>query len=589
MTSRLVYDIECNGFLEEATVIHCMAIGDLETNEVYTYGPSEIDKGLKLLQQADLRIGHNIIRFDDQVVQKITGVTLDPSVALDTLVLSRLLYGDLAAKDSLGRPPSNLKIGSHALEAWGIRLGLHKINYTGGFEEYNDDMLVYCEHDVRVNMRLYNHLMAESPSDDAIDLEMQFASLVAAMERTGMPFDEQGAIKLYQRLSSERESIRVSLDQLFPPWTEVDRVVVPKRDNKKLGYTKGVPVTKYKTVDFNPASRVHIAKCLTAKYGWQPKEMTEGGQAKIDEVVLSKLPYPEAKTLARFFLLNKRIGMLAEGDNSWLKCVNSKTKRIHAYYNTLGTVTGRTSCRDPNLQQVPSVKSEYGKECRQLFNVPHGSLMLGADMSGLELRCLAHYMARYDDGAYAREVVEGDIHTLNQQAAGLPTRDQAKTFCYAMLYGAGDAKIGSIVGGNSAEGRRLKEEFLRNIPALGRLRDAVTSASAKGYIKGLDGRHIAIRSPHAALNSLLQSAGAILCKQWALQINKRLHEENLGERVKPVAFIHDEAQFILDHPEDHEIAGHICVSSASEAGHYYNFRCPLTAEFRTGLTWAETH
>ncbi len=423
---RYVYDVECNGFLEEATCIHCIAIGDMDTMEVESFGPDRIAEGVKKLQEADLRIGHNIIRFDDQIIAKVTGIKLDPSNTYDTLIASRLIFGNLDELDVIQRQPTNLKKGSHALGAWGIRLGLHKLDFTGGFEKWTPEMQTYCEHDVLVNMRLFSHLMKQQCSESAVNMEMAFATMVAAMEREGMPFDVAKAASLYQKLSAERTTIKHGLTALFPPWTDVDKVIIPKRDNAKLGYKKGVPVTKYKTVDFNPASRQHIAKCLTAKYGWRPTEFTPNGQAKIDETVLGKLNFPEAQTLARFFLLNKRIGMLAEGDNSWLNC--EKNGRIHAYYNTLGTVTGRTSCRDPNLQQVPSIKSPYGPECRELFYAPSGWTMLGADMSGLELRCLAHYMSHWDGGEYAKQVVEGDVHTLNQEAAGLPTRDNAKTF-----------------------------------------------------------------------------------------------------------------------------------------------------------------
>lgn len=588
--ARYVYDIECNGFLDQVTTLHSLVLKDVDTKELYSFHGSTLPEGLELLKAADQRIGHNIIKFDDAVLNKLyPDLNLDPHKAYDTLVLSRLIYADLFTPDVAVRMPNGLA-GSHGLEAWGYRLGSNKMDYNLGFDAWNPTMQEYCENDVEVNFLLYLKFVALNYSPTAIELEHKLAVLAAKMERNGFPFDTDKASKLYSQLAGERAIIKDGLQGLFKPWQEVDKVFTPKRDNGPLGYRKGVPVTKYKTVSFNPGSRQHIAKNLIQKYGWKPSEFTPTGQAKIDETILGSLPYPEAQKLARYFMLEKRIGQIAEGDNAWLKLETGG--KIHASYNTNGAVTGRPSCSYPNLQQVPSVSSPFGAECRECFYAPPGWKMLGADMSGLELRCLAHYMSAWDGGKYADTVVNGDVHSINQEAAGLPTRDNAKTFIYAFLYGAGDAKIGKIVGGTARDGQLLKESFLAKTPALKGLKNYVGQAQKKGYLKALDGRHISIRSEHAALNSLLQSAGAILCKKWLVLIDKELRAKGFkhgwdGDYVF-LAWIHDEVQIAIK-PELEEVIGSICIEMAGAAGEAFDFKCPTTAEYKVGANWAETH
>jgi DNA polymerase-1 len=354
-----------------------------------------------------------------------------------------------------------------------------------------------------------------------------------------------------------------------------------------------------KTVHFNPSSRQHIAHCLKAKYNWSPKEFTDSGQAKIDDEVLNALVYPEAKKLAEYFLIEKRISQLAEGDKAWLKL--EQKGRIHSRYNPNGTVTGRATHSDPNIAQVPKVQKSkagvlkglaggYGFECRSLFHAPEGFSMVGADMSGLELRCLAHYMAYWDKGDYVKVVTEGDVHTVNQTAAGLPTRDAAKTFIYAFLYGAGDGKIGSIINGTSAAGKAVKARFMQGLPALGNLQKHVLMSAKKGHLVSLDGRRIPIRSSHAALNSLLQSCGSILCKAWLLAINTELQAQGLvwGKDYYFLGWIHDEVQIAVRNGLEGQV-GETAVKMAAKVGEDFSFRCPLAAEYRQGTNWAETH
>ena len=382
---------------------------------------------------------------------------------------------------------------------------------------------------------------------------------------------------------------------LFPAWVVSEGIKTPARSCKykdplKADRTKDASFTSLKIVEFNPASRAHISNRLIAKYDWKPSVFTDNGQPKVDETTLAKLPYPEAKHMAKYFMLQKRIGQVSEGKQGWLKvCSNGK---IHGSVNPNGAVTGRATHSYPNLAQVPSMRSPYGKDCRELFTVPKGWKLMGADASGLELRCLAAYMAIYDDGAYVDVVLDGDIHTVNQLAAGLPTREASKRFIYAFNYGGGDQLIGELVGGGAKEGKKIKKAFLDKTPALRQLREAITKAAGRGYIKALDGRHIHIRSPHAALNSLLQSAGAIICKQWLVEFENEMQAQGYTHGWNGdyclCAWVHDEIQVAVREDLAHKV-GEIAVQTIQRVTEVFNFKCPLDGEFNIGNSWAETH
>jgi DNA polymerase I-like protein with 3'-5' exonuclease and polymerase domains len=335
---------------------------------------------------------------------------------------------------------------------------------------------------------------------------------------------------------------------------------------------------------------MHIEKQLRL-LGWKPDQFTDSGRAKLDEDVLTRIDIPEAALLIEYLLVQKRLGQIADGDNGWLRVVQSD-RRIHARYNACGTLTGRSTHYEPNISQVPSVRAPYGRDCRALFLVPEGWTLIGADMSGLELRCFAHYLAAFDGGEYGKVVLEGDVHTFNQTAAGLETRDQAKTFIYAWLYGAGDAKIGKIVGGSAKQGEALKAKFLATVPAIAKLRAAVSQSSKKGYLKGLDGRHLTVRSEHSALNTLLQSAGAVLCKTWLRDFYEIMHthgyKHGWDNDFVIVGFIHDEIQVATRDPFV-ESTANLLVTAAKDSGLHYGFKIGLDSSYVTGKNWAETH
>ena len=404
-----------------------------------------------------------------------------------------------------------------------------------------------------------------------MDLEHDMNRMLFQQERTGFPFNVEAAQKLYTKLAARKQEIEQELvDTMEPTIVELK--------------------TKTKVIPFNPASRQQIADRLM-KMGWKPEEHTPSGEPKVDEKILAGIDMPEAKMLTEFLMLNKRLGQLGNGKQAWLKM--QKDGRIHGRVNHMGAVTSRCTHSNPNVAQVPSGSAAFGEECRSLFYAPKGYTLLGADASGLELRCLAHYMSRFDGGKYGREILEGDIHTANQLAAGLATRPQAKTFIYGFLYGAGNGKIGEIIGKGAKEGGQIKKRFLAKTPALKKLTEALNTRlemqTGEKFIKGLDGRLIPIRHAHAALNTLLQSAGAIICKRWYVEVENMIRAKGYTtEEVSIVAFVHDEVQIIVKEGLEDAI-GAITKEAIKATERKYGFKCPLDSEFDIGRSWAETH
>ena len=510
---KLIFDIETNGFLSDATLVHSIVIKDIETNQVYSYHGDKIGRGLMLLNGASLLVGHNILKFDLPVLKKLYPRQYDIKAdILDTLLVSRLIWTNRKELDYQRKElPLNLA-GRHSLESWGYRLSERKGDFikTGDFSKWSPEMQKYCEKDVEVTHELYKLIQKQKYSPEAIRLEHDFARCIHLQEAHGFHFDVASAKKLYASLANRRLELEKSLVSTFPNWKQYVGTFIPKRDNKTKGYKKGVPIKKYKEVTFNPNSRDHISNRLMNK-GWKPKEFTPDGKPKVDESILSELDYPEAKLLSEHFLIQKRIGMLAEGNNAWLKL--QQDGKIYGSVITNGANTGRCTHQKPNVAQTPSVGVPYGKECRSLFTVPDGFVLIGCDASGLELRCLAHYLGAFDNGDFAKQLLHGDIHTYNQKQIGLPTRDLAKRVIYGCIYGIGNQRLGAVVGKSSEEGRRIKEKLFEALPALRQLRDNVlVKVRNQKYLLGLDKRKLIPRSEHSSLNLLIQSSGALIIK-----------------------------------------------------------------------------
>jgi DNA polymerase I-like protein with 3'-5' exonuclease and polymerase domains len=548
---KIVLDIETNLAHDK---IWCVVTREVETDLVLVW---DEPAGLQFyMNHTSEIVAHNGIFFDFPVLKRVWGITVKKSQVVDTLVLSRLYNPSLE--------------DGHSLAAWGSRLGFAKGDFTDFDGGFTKEMEKYCIQDTLVTKKLYEHLTQEMQNDfskESIKLEHEVAIIVAEQERNGFKLNEVGALQLLSVLKTKLDTIQVEMASIFP-----DKVT-----SGRVHKTSGKPL-KDIIEPFNPGSRKQIAERLIEK-GWKPKKHTEKGSVIVDEATLETLDFPEAKTLAEYMMLQKRIAQI----DSWLEALG-KDGRVHGRVITNGAVTGRMTHMSPNMAQVPNSGSPYGHECRDLWIVEKGYKLVGIDASGLELRMLAHYM---NDNVYTHEVIEGDIHTANQTAAGLQTRNQAKTFIYAFLYGAGSSKIGSIVGGSAKEGQKLIDSFLRNTPKLKALREKVARIYAKeGWLPGLDGRKLLVRAEHSALNTLLQGAGAIVMKQAVVILHKKLRQSKIDFKI--VANVHDEWQIEVEESRADE-AGQLGKQAIKEAGIVLNMRCPLDGEFKVGNSWKETH
>lgn len=594
----LIFDIETNGLLRTVDKLHCIAIFDTETEELTSYSGNTLKEGLEKLMKAEELIGHNIVKYDIPTLQKLYPSFNPKCKIFDTLLMSKLVYPDIGELDDRnirkGVFPKKLR-GKYSLKAWGYRLKEYKGDYCEQedcWTEWSIDMQRYCEQDVMVTKKLFDLLKSKEISETSIDIEHKFAKIIGLQEQRGVCFDKQKAVEFAANLIKEKADIERELKLAFP--NEIrEETFIPKVNNKTKGYIKGQPFIKRYEIEFNPSSRQMLAERLIKKYSWKPTKLSPTGLPVIDEEVISELNYPEAPLLQRYFLVTKTLGQLADGRNAWLKLENDSV--IYGGVDTIGAVTGRCTHNSPNLAQVPSGHSAFGKECRELFKARKKYRFIGCDASGLELRMLAHYM---NDEDYTHEILHGDIHTANQKAAGLPTRDNAKTFIYGFLYGAGDEKVGSITGKGSAEGKRIKAKFLKSLPKLAKLTKGVKQRiSERGYLKGIDGRILKVREQYKGLNVLLQSAGAIVMKKalcilyddcvskgW-IKDNWYLADDNL---IYFILNIHDEYQAEVK-PEIVDEYKKLAVEAIKKAGLFFNMRCPLDGEAKEGENWYETH
>lgn len=653
----LVFDIETNALeLDKITTIHSFVIRDDNGIVISAVGNEQAKQAADILSKyAGKIVGHNILRFDIPAIKKITGVDLWNKNVYDTLLMSRLIFTDVDSDDfkfiksARGKAMPLKLVGSHSLEAWGYRLGMLKGEFgkTADWSNWSREMQEYCERDVEVCRSLYQKFVDMNYSADAEELEHEFARVIYRMSDRGFCFDESKAADLYAVLLGERESIKSELAKVFgstyeetktPEYYQCTACASKFEKKKSKCGCKATIVSgpmKRKEIPFNPGSRQQIVEKLKG-LGWSPIKHTDGGYPQLDESILESLPFPEAKLLSRYFLIQKRIGQLAEGKESWLKL--SRRGRIHGEVITNRAVTGRCGHKSPNMAQVPRVGNPYGLECRSLFKASDGMVLVGADASGLELRCLAHYLFPFDGGKYVEVVTGPDVHTFNQKAFRLPAgkegRNRSKTGIYAKVYGAGPEKIGSSLVQlepdaeaeaqklelHPAEVRKLKESGVcddpirladykrgryaaaaveKGIKGFDKLIGAIDSivgnrmkriAAKRSYLTGIDGRKLRIRSQHSALNTLLQSAGAVLVKKATVIWDKKLMSNGLtpGADCALVAHVHDEIQCEC-RPEIADKVGKWFVESISEAGASFNFKCPLTGEFKVGSNWADTH
>lgn len=657
--SRYVFDCETDGLLDELTTIHSLVLKS-NKGEVLSFanqdGYRPIEEGIDLLMEAEFIAGHNVIKFDIPALKKVYPRFKPKGLVRDTLVLSRLLKADIADEDfNRAKRAERLKqsdlfprnmIGKHGLEAWGYRLGCWKGDYSDvrkaqakalGIKDkaeltkfiwgtWNKEMQDYCEQDVEVTEKLLKHfnaMIADGWGEDCIELEHEVAWAIARQERYGVGFDEERAAKFLATLTGHSQRLSNELQKTFTP-KEVRTVFTPKVNNKKLGYVKGVPFTKVKVVPFNPGSRQQVAERLEAM-GWRPTEYGKDGVPKVDDEVLTSLDdrkYPQAAILKEFYVVDKRLGALANGRQAWLK--NCKNGRIYPEVITNGAVTGRMTHRvvvnvPGEIDKKTGAKQLYGKECRELFVPSKGKKQVGCDADSLEGRVMGHYMGFYDGGAYATSLLYGDkskgTDNHSRTAAALAQwkchRETAKTYFYALVYGAFDAKLGEILGATGSKkqkeavGKASRAAVMKGIPGLDKLVDALTKKAKKhGYITGIDGRKLRVRSTHAILNTLFQSAGAIVMKRALVILDTFLCGVKpsvigaLGEEAATKLRPGDDYEFMLNYhdewqldvkPERVDIVKEAAADAIFRAGEYYKFRCPLKGNADVGDSWAATH
>ena len=602
--SRLVFDIETDGL--DATKIWCIVAQDVESKTIYSYGPSQLEEGYELLSSADSLVGHNIIGFDIPVVRKVMNKPdfATDQTLIDTLVLSRLF--------------NPVRDGGHSLNQWGHDLGFNKLAFKE-FECFTPEMLEYCIRDVELNTQVYYALkkLSRGFSPHSVQLEHAVAGIMKDQEAHGFYFNTMKAELLLAEIRErmcvvETETKKVFLpkvvrQKLYPRYTKTGTIsklaesctafnlrkefkdeeadAEPKvrltEEEYNLfsekNYDVPLHITRTTSIELNLGSRKQIGEYLQ-DFGWKPTELTVHGRPVVNEKTLSKIQgIPQAELIKEFFLLQKREGQI----KSWIDKVEDDS-RVHAFVIPNGTITGRMSHRDPNMVQVPNLGSKYGAECRSCWTVPKGYKLVGIDASGLELRMLAHYM---NDEDYTNEIINGDIHTANQKLAGLESRNQAKTFIYALLYGAGDSKLGSVAGGGASVGERLRRSFFDNLPSFATLKHSITrTTETRDHLKGLDGRKIPVRSAHSALNTLLQGAGAIVMKQALVILNDKI--KHLDAHF--VANVHDEWQIEVREDQADEL-GRLGVEAIIEAGKVFKLKCPLDGEYKVGDDWSETH
>ena len=579
---KVVFDVETDGL--EGNTIHCI-VTKVIGGETRLFPPDKLQEGVNLLASADVLIGHNIIGFDIPVIKKHFDVTLTNHIE-DTLVVSRLVNPVLT--------------GGHSLSNWGYLLypnnaEKRKAIQPDSWSEYTKEMGAYCIQDVELNTDIYYKLLKDAIvfSQESIDLEHSIAKIIKDQEITGFMLDEKKATILSAKLKSKMAVLEKKVHETFKPKWVDDRLITPKfNKDKSLSKVPKLtdeelikvtannyqPFMRQKWVEFNLASRKQIGEYLIT-FGWEPKKFTPTGQPIVDETTLEKVKgIPEASLIAEFMMLQKRVAQVG----SWLEL--SQDSRVHGFVIPNGAITGRMTHRNPNVAQTPSSHKPYGKECRECWTVPKGYKLVGIDASGLELRVLAHYMKNKD---YINEIINGDIHSTNQSLAGLEQRSQAKTFIYALIYGAGNVKIGSVVGGNSKVGASLRDRFLNNLPSLGNLTASVErAASTRKYLKALDGRVIHIRKVYSSLNTLLQGGGAVIMKTALVLLDKKIKDLNLD--AKFVANVHDEWQIEVREDQAEQV-GQLGVQAIVDTADVLDMICPLDGEYKIGDNWSETH
>lgn len=594
----IYFDTETDSL--QPTKMHCISVS-VDGGEPKLYLPDNFPEAKNIIDSASILISHNLFGFDLDVIKKFLEYKKpDKTNFRDTLLLSQLIFPDIFEKSQM----LELKIrGSHSLKAWGQRLKFPKDSYEGDWKEYTDEMGKYCLQDTRVLVKVYERLQKENYSEQAIELEHQLAPILTECTKTGFAFDITKANELYSELIQKRFEIQDKLTGIFPPiylnrGIKTPTKTIKYKDPLRANRTEGGSYTQIELQEFNSFSRPQIAERFKRKYDWEPApdELTPTGRAEINEAVLTALPFPEAAVLAENLMVQKLIGSLAEGKQNWMAHA-SVDSRIHTSYRQVATATRRSSHQSPNISQVPSCRTELGAKARSLFIAPTGKVLVDVDQDAVELRCLSHYLTPWDKGSLAFTVDKGskedktDIHTLNSEAIGC-SRDSAKTCLYACLYGAGLVKLGNTLEPTFSEqkarnlGKHIRSALMQVLEGYEELNTAVQDKyKERGYILSLDKGKVVPRSEHSALNFLLQSAGAILSKQWILYAVKDVQDKFTKDQSKLICWTHDAITW-ESNPDISEDVLAIVSAASVKAGEHFNFKCPIKATGTIGSNWA---
>jgi len=580
----IIVDIETDDL--DATVIHVAVTQEIESGDQTVFTGENMRDLPAVLRSARTIYGHNAVAFDIPVINRLLGAGIDTAKVRDTMLISQLLWPD--------RP------GGHSLRAWGERLGSAKIDFHDWSLGESAEMIEYCGQDVSLTGLVLRELQAEAARMDrrgggenwksALDTEHRVRAIMNDVEAAGYMLDMPTCSALVARLTTEIADIEADVLAEMIPLPKAKRSVIPKykKDGKlsTVGLKHlgdhweccGGDPTAIDWVVFNLGSRQQIGERLIRE-GWQPTRFTEQRQPIVDEGTLSGIDLPLARKISRYLMLQKRVSQIT----SWMDKVDTDN-RVRCRYMTLGAITHRMSCNTPNLQQIPGPQSEYGAECRSCWTVPTGRQLIGTDLAGIELRCLAHYL---NDQNYTEELIHGDVHTRTQQLAGLPDRASAKTFTYALLYSAGNARLGAIIGEGADAGAAMRSRFMAGMPSFAALHEAVSAAARSGFIRGIDNRVLRIRSEHAALNTLLQSCAAVVAKRWLIRMQDLLDQSGLDASI--IAMIHDELCIEAAGSVDPSVIGEMSKTAVRQAEADLNFNCPLDCDWKVGKSWDETH
>jgi DNA polymerase I len=584
-------DIETDGL--DPTVIWVMCWENIRTRQTgRCIGHQEI-KSFFEKTEGSVYVGHNIIKYDAPVINRLVGTRLTPSRVCDTLVLSTLYN------------PS-LKEG-HSLSAWGQRIGYEKLAFSD-WTKLSGDMITYCHRDAEITAELFRKitkvLSRVGFSELSCYIQHNITAILSRQETNGFYFDGQKALVFLQQLRNREEELKEQIHNVFTP----ERVLVRERNiyTKQKEFTAlyerdrqsfeieisgdGQRYSAFERVPFNIGSPKQRAEKLAA-LGWVADERTPKGFPKPTEKSLVRFSeasgIDEVALITRWLSVNGRANMV----NNWLEAWNEQDSCIHGRLFVADTLRFRHQA--PNTANVPAVRvSEEGVvlrgesgyftyEARDLWTARPGRVLVGTDAAGLELRMLAHYLNRPD---FTEQVVSGDPHQYNADLAGV-TRPRAKTLLYAIQYGAQGGKVAQIIEGTREEGAAMRQKFLDRLGLTGVMNDAVHEQKT-GRVWLVDQSGVVCPSPHAALNYKLQGGGARVMALGAIFLEKHIRRSGL-DSLK-VGDIHDEWQYDVA-PRDAGEHARLSVQAIREAGEELNLNVPLDGTAKEGLTWAATH